>query len=107
MHRKYFLAEHEACDMRRELLRRDMLELGSGSLGGESPDPPPEPTIDYTPESVADYTPKSPGARPHPTGVARNFRSLFRRSSATAKGKEKVGDRTLSQNKTEEEDPEE
>lgn len=81
MHHRCFLAEQEGRDLRRELLHRDMLGLGSKSVCGESPDPPPKP--------VADYTPESPGIRPHPTGVACNFHRLFRGSS---KGKEEVGD---------------
>ena len=94
MHRKYYLAKQVGHNIQRELLRRNTPDLGSGSVCGESPNPPANPMADYTPRSP-DYTPASPdytlesppGARPHPTGIARNYRRLFRGS---VKGKEKV-----------------
>ena len=64
------------------------------SVCDETPDTPEGPIIDYTPASPdytplsPEYTPESPpGARPHPTGIARVYRRRFRGSG---KGKEKV-----------------
>lgn len=122
VHQKYHLAKHGIKNMRRELDRYNEPDQGTGSICDESPDVPEDPTVEYTLRSP-DYTPLSPvitpesppGARPHPTGIARFYRRRFRGSN---KGKEKMEEATPSQQVTktakeekkedseEEEDPE-